>query len=275
MKVGYLNAWAFYQEAEIMEYLSSIAPEMDVMFLSEILHNNNYALRIQLGDSWEGSLSSYRLAQQCFHHDYFTTSYHPNSAGVWTCHRTKETFPDTQFGNAVFIRRRHKVIASGSVSIQNCSDTESKRHMQWVLLEIDGVLYLIAHFHGIWLRGNTKGDAPERLQQSIRVVEELAAVVKKYQVEKIILGGDFNLDLDTVALRVIEGGCSASGLMLRNLIREHSITDTRTDLYREHGKAGKTMYADYVLASPTVEVHRFQVPHVPVSDHRPLILTCS
>lgn len=133
----------------------------------------------------------------------------------------------------------------------------------------DNALMDIELFHGIWIKENTKGDdgSGMRLQQSKIVRDSIRHMAKVQQVDKIILGGDFNLDIDTKALHALEGDS------LINLIRTHGITDTRTSYYRNYS-AGGSLYADYALVSPQVEVLDFTVlNHVMASDHAPLLLT--
>lgn len=52
---------------------------------------------------------------------------------------------------------------------------------------------------------------------------------------------------------------------LRNLIKEHGITSTRTSLYTKEEK-----FADYVLIGPGIQVTNFEVLPDEVSDHAPL-----
>ena len=91
-----------------------------------------------------------------------------------------------------------------------------------------------------------------------------------YGVDKIIFGGDFNLDINTNALRLIEGE------HYRNLIKEFGVTSTRTKAYRDYNKDGVSLYADYVLVSQNVNVRSFQVHNETLaSDHAPLVVEFS
>lgn len=75
-----------------------------------------------------------------------------------------------------------------------------------------------------------------------------------------ILCGDFNLNPDTESLSIIEKG-------MKNLIKDYSITSTRTSLYEKPGK-----FADYCFISPDIEVKDFKVLPEEVSDHAALYL---
>ena len=189
---------------------------------------------------------------------------------------TGKQYPCTQYGNAMFSRIGLNVIETGSVFIlgnfnQRAENGSSPRVMQYKVIFKDGQWYLIAHFHGVWYKdpdtGSTKSDGPVRIKQSANVLTALEKIAVKYAISKVIFGGDFNLDIDTVALRMLEQG-SAAGLMgYRNLIRERNITDTRTALYRDYTTPGTSLYADYVFVSESVRVEDIQLVGQHASDH--------
>ena len=77
----------------------------------------------------------------------------------------------------------------------------------------------------------------------------------------IILAGDFNLNPDTQSIKMIEE------FSLKNLIKEFSITDTRTSFYKKENR-----FADYIFVSPDICVKNFKVLPDEVSDHAPLYL---
>ncbi len=54
---------------------------------------------------------------------------------------------------------------------------------------------------------------------------------------------------------------------LKNLIKEHTITSTRTSLYDKSEK-----YADYIFVTKGIQVNDFKVLPDEVSDHAPLYL---
>jgi endonuclease/exonuclease/phosphatase family metal-dependent hydrolase len=117
--------------------------------------------------------------------------------------------------------------------------------------------YAIGNVHGLW-HASGKGDLPERLEQSSKIVAAMAAV----PVEKKIIVGDLNVLPDTYSIHLIE----AAGY--RNLIREYAITDTRTVFYHKAPRL-----ADYVFVSRAVRVEAFHVDQTPVSDHAALLLS--
>jgi endonuclease/exonuclease/phosphatase family metal-dependent hydrolase len=80
---------------------------------------------------------------------------------------------------------------------------------------------------------------------------------------KQILCGDFNLDLETKSVALLEEN-------LRNLIREKGIITTRHPEY--YPKYNEMPFADYTFVTNDVLVRKFEVPQEPVSDHLPMIL---
>ncbi len=171
-----------------------------------------------------------------------------------------------EWGLAAFARKTLPLRDVGDVFVHKSMDSLVERdgssigrNVQYLILERPGMNALtIANFHGIWAgHGVGKGDTPERIAQSERVVAALKA-----RTGELVLGGDFNLNPDTRSLELIE-----QGLGLRNLIREYDIRSTRTSLYTKPGT-----YADYMFVSPGVQVRSFCVLPDVVSDHAPLLL---
>jgi endonuclease/exonuclease/phosphatase family metal-dependent hydrolase len=126
----------------------------------------------------------------------------------------------------------------------------------------------VCNFHGVWGAGQFgKEDTELRTAQSARLCEFLS----RYRGEQLALGGDFNLNPDTHALKVLE----AWGF--RNLNKEfyRIPPPTRSPLYRKHGEEP---YADYILISENLvglymeRLARFAVLPDIVSDHYPLFV---
>jgi len=118
----------------------------------------------------------------------------------------------------------------------------------------------LMNFHGVALPG-TKLDNENRLKQSRGIIDFMA----KVEGAKII-GGDFNLDINTESVRMFE----KNGY--RNLIREFGIKTTRNRLIWDRFPESIQMWADYLFVSPEIIVKSFEVPRNEVSDHLPLIL---
>lgn len=61
----------------------------------------------------------------------------------------------------------------------------------------------------------------------------------------------------------------------RNLIKEFNIEKTRSKLSPYAGKSNFQKFADYIFVSEDVNVTRFEVPDLEISDHLPMILEFS
>lgn len=134
------------------------------------------------------------------------------------------------------------------------------RKIQYAVIENRGTEVMVANYHGLWSAGH-KRDTPERLDQSNSVRRYLEREFRGPRV----LCGDFNLLPDTESMRILETG-------MRNLVTEAGVRSTRTVLYRNFDSADEPNLADYVLASPEIDVRSFEVLSDVVSDHAPLRL---
>ncbi len=169
-----------------------------------------------------------------------------------------------RFGSAMFVRKGQIAVEYGTHFVHG-EYTEKPRDgnenmprvLQYVELREGVRVYTVAHFHGLW-NGQGKGDSDERRAQSHKVRGFMNS-----RAVPLILCGDFNLDPGTESLGIISHG-------FQNLIAGYGITSTRSSLYTKPGK-----FADYAIVSPTLDVTRFAVPDVAVSDHLPLELTIS
>lgn len=163
------------------------------------------------------------------------------------------------YGQAIFVKKDILVEEEGDIVIFENTDTSygrgrHNRNLQYIRTTVNGTPTLIANLHGLW-NGMGKTDTEERLEQGRRI----RAFVGSRPEQKIVVG-DFNLNPDTQSLSLAEEG-------LRNLVREHGITSTRTSFYEKEGKM-----ADYALVSPEVNVLDFKVLPDEVSDHAALYL---
>lgn len=129
--------------------------------------------------------------------------------------------------------------------------------MQHVMLVDGNKSYDIANVHGLW-QNSSKGDTPERLKQSNEITKILSTFGNLR-----VLCGDLNLLPDIESIKILEKN-------MKNLIREHKITNTRSPLYTK-----ELRYADYVFVSDGIRVYDFKVLDEEVSDHLPLLLSFS
>jgi hypothetical protein len=208
--------------------------------------------------------------------EYGTLHYETPAREQWKCKISDTSVPDVGFGNVLMVRSSLNVIAQGSSVVFKDTEWEHKaRVLQWVVFKKYGITYLVAHYHGVWFAENTKGDNEARILQSVSLICRLGTICIEYGVDKVIFGGDLNLDINTISLRLLEqDGWGEPTRRLRNLIREFGISNTRTPLYRKYDKPGETLYADYVLVGENVYVHSLEVDNnTHLSDHAPLCVS--
>lgn len=166
------------------------------------------------------------------------------------------------YGIGMFIKKKLDVLAEGEISIHENPHYKGRgpthrRNLQWVKCKLHDKIYTLINVHGLW-NGKGKTDCPERLAQS----QKIRAFMDSIETPKI-LSGDLNLRPDTQSLKMLAQG-------MQNLIQIHNVPSTRTRLYTK-----KEPFADYILASPEVNIHAFEVLNEEVSDHSPLLVEFS
>ena len=166
---------------------------------------------------------------------------------------------EKDFGIAIFIKRGIQVLTEDSAFIYENPHYSGKggdhsRNVQWATIQDGEKAYHVFNIHALW-NGKGKGDAPERIEQSMRIKKLMSAISGPK-----ILCGDFNVNPDTQSLHLLENG-------MINLIKTHGITSTRTRFYEKEIK-----FADYMLVSPDINVLDFKLLPDEVSDHAPLYL---
>lgn len=166
------------------------------------------------------------------------------------------------YGLALYVKKSIAVVGSGELFVYKekgyISEQDIANHartIQYVTLETESGLRTVINFHGLW-NGGGKGDHEDRLLQSDNIISFLKTLSHPY-----ILVGDFNLLPETESLKKLEQ------FGLRNLIKEHGVTSTRTSLYKKEHR-----FADYTLVSEGITVNKFQVLPDEVSDHSPMYL---
>jgi len=159
---------------------------------------------------------------------------------------------DKDFYQVTFVKNKYKINGTDEISKDNSSLGLT------LYTKIENIN--LANVHGLTWNTDDKLDTPLRLEQSQNIIDFMV----KNDGPKII-GGDFNLDLNTESVRMFE----KNGY--RNLISEFNIKTTRNHLVWDK-YPDKQMYADFVFVSPEIKVKSFEVPDVEVSDHLPLIL---
>ena len=170
------------------------------------------------------------------------------------------------YGLSMFVRKDLVILEEGEVFVYKqkgyVAEGDVGNHalnIQYVTVKAASGTITVINFHGLWTSmgaGKGKGDSPERLGQSGKILE----FMKEIQ-NPIVLCGDFNLLPDTRSIRKFEDAG------LRNLIKEFGVTSTRTSFYTKPVK-----FADYVFISKDVNLRDFRVLPDEVSDHAPMLI---
>jgi len=270
-----LNAWGL-REIEAFQAMMMAKDTIDIYAFTEVTDcrlqpgQTNLCYSDQAEERPQRVDANRLISEMVSETHYVYYSFADGTRRPWTCHKTGTQFEDVAFGSLLCWSKKLRYICDGSFRISGNHDV-SPRTVQYIVFEKDGVLYLFLHFHGIWIRDNTKGDTEPgglRDEQSRVIKENIDQIKRHYGIEKVILGGDFNLDINTRALRMLEEDGETP---LINHIKRRGITNTRTEHYR-HYSDGSPLYADYLLTSKAVDVVAFEVMNdCLASDHAPIM----
>ena len=254
MKIIYLNIW----DARIFEPLMAFFENnqnIDVFCLQEVFNGTEPVFFRNKEKRMNGfSEISSRL---------------PNYNGYFT--PAEEALDDEPakgiaipYGLAIFVKKEINILSHhhdfvfGKAEEFSSEDARTHRRIvQTVCVSHNNKPLAISNFHGLW-NGRGKTDTSERIEQS----KKLKTHVNSFN-HNVILGGDFNLLLDTESLAIVREG-------MRDLIKENNVTSTRSKLYTKHEKP--VLFADYIFTSPDLEIKEFKVLQDVVSDHLPLYL---
>jgi endonuclease/exonuclease/phosphatase family metal-dependent hydrolase len=246
MKLLTLNTWGGKIHKPLLEFIERLNGEIDVFCLQEVFSTStdleiSDGARANLYEDISKILSSYRA----FHS--------PKSKGYdYSGYIGK----DINFGNAIFIKNEIPVLSYDEMfNIVSDAGHDWRKNAiakaQFITIQIGKAPLAICNFHGMWIKDTHKKDTPERIEQS----HHIRKILESFDGEKIICG-DFNLLPDGESIKILEHG-------MRNLIKDHKITSTRSSLY----KTSPVRFADYVLVTPNIQVNRFAVLPDEVSDH--------
>tara|TARA_B100000745_G_C20079609_1_gene368815 strand:- start:12 stop:905 length:894 start_codon:yes stop_codon:yes gene_type:complete len=290
------NTWGGRMQDTLLEFIKDQSQDAHLMGLQEV--NRSGAItqfdpfyvtnKSDLKNGWHDQimLNQFEMLKRTAGLK-FRSMYAVENTQTYACATSGKEFRNTDYGNALFFSRSLQIIDQGEVFVlgshnQQLGNASSSRIMQYVVFRYGSELYLFAHYHGVWYQDpetmSTKSDGSIRITQSANISSALERIAEKHGVSKIVFGGDLNLDLDTHAISMLEQGTVAGNMPMRNLIREYreyGITGTRTELYRDYGKAGMSLYADYMFVSGDVNVHGFELIGAEVSDHMQMKLLFS
>ncbi len=277
----YANNWQGRVGTELLKYLDKQVLKRDVIFGSEVeAQMSGDQIRPQRTQVFAYKQDGQVMVNQAnVLMARYSGDFHMEFSGenqrTYHCHTTGLTYESVQYGNIMMVSNRLKRIDIGSVFIfgefthrKVGGHSATPRVLQYAVVEKNFTRFIFAHFHGLWIQGNTKGDCLERDTQSENVLCVLEELRKKYQTEKIILGGDFNLDITTRALAKLEAGLC--DMPLRNGVRKAGFTGTRTPLYRNYHDPNHSNFADYLLYGGQVSLRSLKLGAANASDHHSL-----
>lgn len=126
-------------------------------------------------------------------------------------------------------------------------------------IKVNGEILNIINCHGQPLPGE-KNDTEARITQS----KEIINFAKNIN-EPMIIGGDFNLDINTKSVGVFEEN------NFLNLIKNFGIKTTRNEVSWAKYPDSKQNFADFVFTK-NIKVKNFDVPDSDISDHLAMFL---
>ena len=278
------NIWGHREPMRLAEYLQQRLRSVDVFALTEVTSAPLLAETWPLAYTHNNPKSSeppammagaQHLVEHVFTEDYAVKFAYPEKRD-WECVQTGTIYADVAFGSVLayrydaleYVEDGHELIIDGN------EYGVTPRVLQWLVFKRGSFTYLFCHLHGAWIADNTKGDHPVRERQSFEVLETIHSIVHSRGVDKVIFGGDLNLDINTDALKQLEEGHPAfPGLELTNQVRRLGFENTRTPRYRKYGVPGESKHADHVLTGPGVVVDRMTIDNdAMASDHAPLVV---
>lgn len=251
MKLVSLNIWGGIVFEPLLEFIDRHSSDTDIFCFQEVLFSEetktlpDTKAHLNIFVELKKKLSDFSVFTRPTESKYFQF----------------ELLGEAEMGEAIFVRKSLSVKESGgfltySGEVEGMTlGAKATGNFQWV--KIDNLV--IGSIHGIWQRDTGKNDTPARIAQS----QSLVDFSTKINGMKIFCG-DFNLDLNTKSISMLEAG-------MRNLIKENKVLSTRSSLYSK----GDSKFADYVFVSPGIIVNDFRVLEDVVSDHLPLQLDFS
>lgn len=252
MKLISLNIWGGRVHGALIEFIKRYSDEVDIFCFQEALRTptENTVIRdihLNIYEEIKALLPDHVAAFAASEDNYIDGG--------------PTNFP-MEFGQAMFIRKSIEIKSVEDMFVHKHrgaarSETgrSAARAMQYASVSHGGKNYTVFNYHGLH-NGDGKSDSDERFEQSKKIGEILASV---HNSAKIVCG-DLNLLPDTKSLGMLEGS-------MRNLIKEHGVTSTRSSYYEKPLK-----FADYILVDKNITVNEFAVLKDEVSDHLAMCL---
>ena len=257
MKLVSLNTWGGKVYEPLLKFVREQSRDTDIFCFQEVFDSPVTEFRNDMKTDFYSDLRKTLKNFKAFYAPMFT--------GYDT--EVKVDFP-LSFGQATFVKEGVKITGEKTIFIHGKFDYKPKvflediqdaldlpRNMHIIKVKTGNSNVLIGNLHGYWSPG-PKVDSKQSIDQSRKILEEL----DKFLGPKIICG-DFNLNLSTKSLAILEES-------LENLVRKYRVPTTRS----HHYKKTSEKFADYMFVSKDVIIKSFEAPNIVVSDHLPLIL---
>lgn len=256
MKLICLNLWGGKKFKPLIEFIKGQSKDTDIFCFQEVFKTNSgiiesHGFRLNFYDEISKILPDFQSFFAPCVDNYIAGAFLPKF----------EDF-NLSWGLAIFIHKKFQVTSDGDFFVfggKNTFDPKDlnslPRNIQYITITDQGKKFIICNLHGIWRKGE-KIDYSSRIIQS----EKINNFLDQFTNEAKILCGDFNLNINTKSLKILEKN-------MENLIRKYNIPTTRSKLYTWGDK-----YADYTLVSSNIKVLNFEVSNIEVSDHLPMIL---
>ncbi|HMA79180.1 MAG TPA: endonuclease/exonuclease/phosphatase family protein [Candidatus Paceibacterota bacterium] len=278
MRIMFLNAWGGALHEELIPYLVKQSRSIDVFCLQEVHHAlrlSNLSERKILPERGKRErrhlVTLFNNLQQVLR-DSHIGIHSPVLSGLHDLEGKPSEFYD--YGLATFTRiaarpETFRASMTHRVFGQYNDGKPASRAVVSFTSRLRGRHVLIAHMHGLWTRVG-KIDTPERIMQSRRVAELIAAHRREESWGEelpVIFGGDFNLTSECSALKRLENGRYFGPGGGESLTAKFGISDTRTANYKKPERQ-----ANFVLASKVLDA-QLKVDYSAPSDHAALIVS--
>ncbi len=175
--------------------------------------------------------------------------------------------PKALFGNAIF--SKWPILSSGVIALNifrpltldefNHDDrvwAEMSRHMLDATIDIGG-----RKIHGISVHGRRVAP-PRDDEENMRQAKLMAEHLKSLGDEPFILGGDFNMPLESEVIKIVSA-------VSNNLMTNSGVRQTLNPKVHELGEKGYLV--DFIFTSKHFKKISLDVPQVTVSDHLPVV----
>ncbi len=279
---SYGNNWQGRQGKELFEHLDMQTGFCDIIFGSEVEAQMSGDLilgaraPVYVGKHDGRVMVNQANVIKTRYDSHYNVEYAGENERSYNCATTGETFDNIQYGNIMMVSKQIECLATGHEFVFGTFShskiiSASPRVLQYAVLVRDGKRVIFAHFHGLWINGNTKGDCPERDLQSSNILSVLGTLRKTYECDRVVLGGDFNLDITTRALAQLETGLPQ--MPFRNGVREAGFTGTRTPHYRHYHDPAHSNFADFLLYGGALDLLSLKLGADKASDHHSLNFT--